>query len=611
MRGKNDMAAERTLDDVARQLQGNKKRNRSCALLIGAGCSVQAGIPLARGFIDEIQNRFPDEYARAPEKTYPHCMGELSAADRHDLISEFIDQAKVNWAHISIGQLMKGGFIDRVLTTNFDPMVMRACALLNLFPAVYDMAVVREGFLADFVRDLAVFHLHGQRDGFVQLHRENEVEALSKAIKPLFDDTTYDRTWLVIGYSGSNDPVFRVLADRPGFPNRLFWVGYRDETPSPAVTAALLDANKDAYWIPGHDPDNFLVQLAAKLGCFPPGFFAKPFSHLLEGYASLAGFRLPGQEVELDWAARARGWIRDAIARFEETVVAPPAAPATPGLRLRPLQDRVIVKRIDGEDTTGGGIIIPDSAKERPQEGEIRIAVAPAAPPPQAAPSPSGPFGIATTRTNIDDYAAGALEAAGLESAFEATTASGVTDIVGEAWIALIAGDYDKVIALGGGDILGEHAELAEPTAGAYFGRGKALTQLARGKTGNEADQLFREATDNYARALAIKPDDHASLSNWGNALYRWARQKEANEAEPLLAEAEKKLLQAEAIHPGVGAYRLSRLAAFRGREEDCRHWLGIARTQGMLPSRDFLESDPDLAAMRGAPWFRSFIEAL
>jgi chaperonin GroES len=45
-------------------------------------------------------------------------------------------------------------------------------------------------------------------------------------------------------------------------------------------------------------------------------------------------------------------------------------------MKIRPLQDRVIVKRVEEEETTKGGIIIPDSAKEKPQEGKI-VAVGP------------------------------------------------------------------------------------------------------------------------------------------------------------------------------------------------------------------------------------------
>lgn len=40
-------------------------------------------------------------------------------------------------------------------------------------------------------------------------------------------------------------------------------------------------------------------------------------------------------------------------------------------MNIRPLQDRVIVKRIEEEEKTAGGIIIPDTAKEKPQEGEV------------------------------------------------------------------------------------------------------------------------------------------------------------------------------------------------------------------------------------------------
>src|SRR4249919_1849343 len=45
-------------------------------------------------------------------------------------------------------------------------------------------------------------------------------------------------------------------------------------------------------------------------------------------------------------------------------------------MKFRPLHDRVVVRRIESEAKTAGGIIIPDTAKEKPQEGEV-IAVGP------------------------------------------------------------------------------------------------------------------------------------------------------------------------------------------------------------------------------------------
>ncbi|MCW5695209.1 MAG: co-chaperone GroES [Bauldia sp.] len=45
-------------------------------------------------------------------------------------------------------------------------------------------------------------------------------------------------------------------------------------------------------------------------------------------------------------------------------------------MKFRPLHDRVVVRRLESEEKTSGGIIIPDTAKEKPQEGEI-VAVGP------------------------------------------------------------------------------------------------------------------------------------------------------------------------------------------------------------------------------------------
>src|SRR3712207_4241903 len=47
-------------------------------------------------------------------------------------------------------------------------------------------------------------------------------------------------------------------------------------------------------------------------------------------------------------------------------------------MKFRPLHDRVVVRRLEGEEKTAGGIIIPDTAKEKPMQGEV-VAVGPGA----------------------------------------------------------------------------------------------------------------------------------------------------------------------------------------------------------------------------------------
>jgi NAD-dependent SIR2 family protein deacetylase len=53
-------------------------------------------------------------------------MAELSVGQQRDLIIEQVAKAKINWAHMAIAQLIRNGYVDRILTTNFDPLVLRA-----------------------------------------------------------------------------------------------------------------------------------------------------------------------------------------------------------------------------------------------------------------------------------------------------------------------------------------------------------------------------------------------------------------------------------------------------------------------------------------------------
>jgi len=155
---------QRNISDIKENLSKAKERGKKCTLLVGAGCSVKAGIPLASGFVEIIKEDYENAYNRAKEKTYPACMAQLLVGHRRDLIAGYIDNAKINWAHICVALLIHEGYVDRVFTTNFDPLLIKACALLNEFPAVYDFAASQLFKPAD-VADKAIFHLHGQRGG--------------------------------------------------------------------------------------------------------------------------------------------------------------------------------------------------------------------------------------------------------------------------------------------------------------------------------------------------------------------------------------------------------------------------------------------------------------
>jgi hypothetical protein len=106
---------ERSMDDVVDVVRRAKEQD-GAVILLGAGCSKTAGIPLASDFRAIIEKRFPLDYARAArrkETGYQQLMAEISAGERRDLLAEYIDKAKLNWAHIALAELIKGGFIAR------------------------------------------------------------------------------------------------------------------------------------------------------------------------------------------------------------------------------------------------------------------------------------------------------------------------------------------------------------------------------------------------------------------------------------------------------------------------------------------------------------------
>ena len=153
----------RSIKDIVEALKQAKEDSHiCCSLLIGAGCSYTANIPTGQGFVEKIQKERPTAYERAKEKTYPHCMGELEPGFQRKLITDAIKESKINWAHICIAVLIQKGYVDRVLTTNFDPLISRTCALLGVFPAVYDFAA-SQTFKTEHLPEQAIFHLHSQQ----------------------------------------------------------------------------------------------------------------------------------------------------------------------------------------------------------------------------------------------------------------------------------------------------------------------------------------------------------------------------------------------------------------------------------------------------------------
>jgi tetratricopeptide (TPR) repeat protein len=563
---------QRELADVLETVKRAKDRDKACTLLVGAGCSVKAGIPTAAEFVDIIRKEYSRAYDRAKKKTYPHVMAELLPAERRDLISDYIDKARINWAHIAIAQLIKQGYVDRVLTVNFDPLVMRACALVGIFPAVYDFAA-SQNFNPDFIARQSIFYLHGQHTSFVLLNTKGEFARVSKHLGPIFTDSIRGHVCIVAGYSGYNDPVFGHLTKIERFDNSLYWICYKDEPPPQHVRSHLLVEGKDCFCINSFDADDFFVALAQGVGCFPPDFVQTPFTHLENLLQPVLPYSLPGKDSSLE--AIPKKLLRDAVEKIEK-----PAALALKAsdLLLAGNLSKVIEMEADFRNTPttelgdiiawayvlSGNELITEAQTKTGQQADRLWAL--------AGEKYSAALAIEPNRHEALDNWGTALDVqARTKTAKEADELWALAGERYSAALKIAPDDHDVLFNWGvalhaqgktktgeeadglwvlAGDKYAAALEIQPDDHGALYKWGNALASQAKTKTGADADRLWGLAEEKYAAALERKPDKHEALNGWGNALYAQAKTRVAADADRLWALAEQKYVAALEIKP-------------------------------------------------------------
>jgi tetratricopeptide (TPR) repeat protein len=274
------------IDSIAYLLKRAKETNQPKPIVfLGAGASISAGIPGSIQIIKDILKTFKDKpeikKLSVEERTYYNLMGCLNTEERHQLLRDYISNkdVKINVTHIYLAQMLKEGYVDYVLTVNFDDLFLRACALFNFIPPVYDISILKD-FTTTNLTEKSVTYLHGQHHGFWLLNTDEELEKVKEYIPTVFDRICNKRTWIVVGYSGE-DPIFDQIARLGHFTNELFWVGYNENLPNENVQEKLINKpNSNASFVSGYDADSFFLKLHSELKLDTPDIFNKPFSFL-------------------------------------------------------------------------------------------------------------------------------------------------------------------------------------------------------------------------------------------------------------------------------------------------------------------------------------------
>jgi Tfp pilus assembly protein PilF len=621
---------------VAERLQSGRKRDRPAHFLIGAGCSISAGIPSATDLIKKIHEIYRTQCAALSDdqrNSYGACMALLTVNERRDLIRPYLTTAKINWGTIALAQLILEGFVERVLTLNFDLVLENACLLLGLQPAVYDFGIAPAGDPTKIVSP-AIVHLHGQSYGLVLLNTDDETHKHRKKLRPTLLHSLSVAPLVVIGYSGSADGISRTLLKEFKGNEPLYWAGYADELGS-HLRGFL--KKEHFHFVAGADFDRFMIELAKSLECWPPRLFADPIGHLLDGLIEklnpLVSYPIADSDGAIDIM---HGFKRDLEllrrkdqeqrrtaslltfymkSDFEHAAMLCWPFPAEPAVSD---EEREIINL----SFIGWGSQLSEQAKKATAaEAERLFATAAEKFETALAIKPNTYEALHSWSNMLRDQAVGATgkEASRLFAAADGRYAETLAikpasdDALNNwgnlllEWAKRISGEEASRLFAAAEDKYKAALAIKPDKYEVLSNWGNLLSEQAQRAAGEEALQLLVAASDKYAAAIAVKPDFAKAFDNWGSVLLDRARRSSDQEASRLLAEAAEKLSASVRINPSR-TYNLACLAALQGDEERCRQNLEHAEKCGTLPSNEYLVADPDLETVKKKPWFQKLL---
>ena len=486
--------------------QAKEKNQPQPIFFLGAGASRSGNIPLASEIIKHILSNYSEspfiQELPTESRTYEKWMECLSPAQRDELLKKYVDEAKINVTHIYLAQLLKEKFVDYILTVNFDNLMLRALALYNIFPATYDMAILKD-LTTRKIKEQAVVYLHGQSHGLWLLNTQEEMDKVKTIVPRIFDTIKDNRPWIFIGYSGE-DPIFEHIKNLGRFDNGLFWVSYNDNNPNEGVQKFLSTPNTNAFLLKGYDSDSFFIKLNSELGLGQPSIVDKPFTALKEMLNGIVDINdtdsFKGVKERLEIAKRQ---VKEAIQQYE----------------LGNLESETELKENSEIDLLKKEIINLIISEKYQEEviSALEVKV-------KKIPDDS----LQSLLSNL--YYNWGTDLGNLAKSKEGKEA--------EELYQQSFKKFQKAI------------EIKPDLHEAYNNWGTDLGNLAKTKEGKEAEELYQQSFEKYQKAIEIKPDYHDAYYNWSTSLGNLAENKEGKEAEELYRQSFEKYQKAIEIKP-------------------------------------------------------------
>jgi tetratricopeptide (TPR) repeat protein len=581
-----------TIEELAYILKQAKKHNQPKPIFfLGDGASKSGNIPLASEIIEDILDNYSESPAikklEAKDRSYSKLMECLQPYERDKLLKDYIDKAKINVTHIYLAQLMFKGYVDYVLTVNFDNLMLRALSLFNIFPSTYDMAILKDLTTTTF-KEKSVVYLHGQHHGLWLLNTKEEMEKVNATVPRIFDSIKNKRPWIFIGYSG-NDPIFEHVKNLGRFDNGLIWVTYNNDNPNERVKIFLKKPNTNASLIKGYDSDSFMLKLNTELDLDQPQVINKPFTCIREMLDNIVDIdddeHFKGIKERLEIAKKQ---VDDAINQFEKGKIGSNKKMIRKS-SIDILKKEIINLIINHEyDEEKIGRIVNKAENEFDKELDNLLAML-----------HSNWGNYLGNLAQIKDEKKSELL---YQQAFEKFRKA-----------IELKPDYHEAFYNWGNDLddfanskKGKEAEVLYQQAFEKFQKaieikpdeyqafcnwGISLGNLARIKKGKEVEVLYQQAFEKFQKAIEIKPDFHPPYYNWGAYLIALAKTKEGNDTQELYKMAyEKSHL---ALKYGCESYYFSCSLALIGKKEEALKYLNISLAKNEIEV-DFVEKDED-----------------
>ena len=554
------------LGEYIRFLKDQEGESNFVTFLIGAGFSKSAGIPLAGEIVEDLKKEAEHHpllrnAGKAPKNTseYVHLMEKLgSPKERAKRIKRYIDKArdtegrlKINWSHLLLATLVEKGYVNRILTTNFDPLVVEALALSGQPIRTYDLNTTG-AYYPGTLDAGSVIYLHGQMHSLLLVNSGHEMDKMAALYPPVLQEAVQNSILITVGYSGDCDPVLDGLLNLPNFPRGIWWSQYGkiEDAPCDAMQRLSEKFGTDCHLAIGDDSDTFMRKLVLdgmKLDL--PDEVMTPLAAMRKTLERITPYP-QGDTPASDPVPSAI----ELLKRFEEQLS--PATPAsgkdkkseTPVGNSNGIKELSLVPAIEMAALNGNWEEFHKlTEKLKPSKGS-RLAQT-----------------IADGLINQASETSERQPDRAIELLKKAKDLGPSAKMSG--WLPVVWGNVHLVRAKTQGNSpeadrfymeaeerYAEALRIKPDMHPAVSNWGTALLAQAKAKGNSpEADRLYQKAGEKYAEALRIKPDKHEAVSNWGTALLAQAKTKgNSPEADRLYRQAGEKYAEALRIKPDM-----------------------------------------------------------